>query len=75
MTSHAAHATTTAEHLRTVEGSSRPSDQNDERWRQWIARGAAHDRAVHRRLLKVCVLVVSAAAIAASAWLSFGGLR
>jgi membrane protein required for beta-lactamase induction len=48
------------------------ADQHDERWHQWIARGAAHDRAVHRRLLRVGVLIVVAAAIAASAWLSFG---
>jgi hypothetical protein len=60
-----------AEQLRTVEGSG-PADQADERWREWIARGAAHDRAVHRRLLRACVLGLVAAAIAASAWL-FGG--
>ena len=72
MTAQVTHATTTAEPLRTVEGST-PADQNDERWRQWLARGAAHDRAVHRRLLQACVLGLIAAAIAASAWLSFGG--
>jgi hypothetical protein len=65
---------TAAEQLRTVEGS-RPADQYDERWRQWMARGAAHDRAVHRRLLRACILGLVVAAIAASAWLSFGGAR
>ena len=59
----------TAGERETDEGG--PADQNDERWRQWIGRGAAHDRAVHRRLLQACVLGLVAAAIAASAWFSF----
>jgi DNA-directed RNA polymerase subunit K/omega len=44
MTPQVTHAT--AGERETVEGG--PADQNDERWRQWIGRGAAHDRAVHR---------------------------
>ena len=65
---------TAAEQVRTIEGSG-PADQGDERWRQWLARGAAHDRAVHRRLLQACILCLVVAAISASAWLSFGYAR
>jgi len=60
-----------AEHLRTIAGS-RPIDPGNERRRQWIARRAAHDRAVHRRLLQACVLALTAATLAGVAWSLLG---
>jgi hypothetical protein len=40
-----------------------PSSTADERWHAWQAKGAAHDRAVRRRLAIVVPIVLLAAAL------------
>ena len=46
-----------------------PAASFDERWAAWIAKGAAHDRAVRRRMAIALPILIAVAAILAYALL------
>ena len=41
-----------------------PNTEGDDRWEQWVAKGAAHDADVRHRGKVIAVLIASTAAIA-----------
>ena len=61
--------------IRRKDASAMAADADEmERWQQWTARGARHDRLVRERLVGLCLGGLSIAAIAAGAWLSWGSV-